>query len=106
MERGYSLRGPATSDDRVVGGLIGKIFFNWLDAELVWVEQPLHHCGIGTAVMLEAERAARNSALTGIWLWTQSWQAAEFYGKLGYQQFAEFNDFPPGHRRLGFRKYL
>jgi hypothetical protein len=44
--------------------------------------------------------------LTGIYLWTQSWQAGGFYAKLGYEQFTEFADFPPGHSRLGFRKYL
>jgi N-acetylglutamate synthase-like GNAT family acetyltransferase len=96
----------ALSHDRVVGGLIGKIFFNWLDAEVVWVEKPLRHLGVGRAVFEETERQARNLSLTGIYLWTQSWQAPDFYRKLGYRQFAEFEDFPPGHRRLGFRKYL
>jgi hypothetical protein len=35
----------ALSPDRVVGGLIGKIFFNWLDAELVWIEKPARGSG-------------------------------------------------------------
>jgi GNAT superfamily N-acetyltransferase len=96
----------AFSQLRVVGGLIGKMFFNWLDAELVWVEKPFRHSGIGKAVLDRAENKARDLRLTGIYLWTQSWQAPDFYRKLGYDQFAEFDNFPPGHKRLGFRKYL
>jgi GNAT superfamily N-acetyltransferase len=85
----------ALSDVRVVGGLIGKIFFNWLDAELVWVEKPFRRSGIGKFVLQQAEEQARNRCLTGIYLWTQSWQAPDFYRKLGYEQFAEFDNFPP-----------
>jgi GNAT superfamily N-acetyltransferase len=96
----------ALSPDRVVGGLIGKIFFNWLDVELVWIEKPARGSGIGRAVLRKAEQAARDLGLTGIYLWTQSWQAPDFYRKLGFEQFAEFDDFRPGHKRLGFRKYL
>jgi GNAT superfamily N-acetyltransferase len=94
------------SHDQMVGGLICKIFFNWLGAELVWIEKPFRRAGIGKAVLSKAEEKARNLGLTGIYLWTQSWQAPEFYSKLGYEQFAEFDNFPPGHKRLGFRKYL
>ncbi len=57
-------------------------------------------------VMLAAEEQARNMKLTGIYLWTESWQAPGFYKKLGYSQFVEFRNFPPGHSRLGFCKYL
>ncbi|HJU16008.1 MAG TPA: GNAT family N-acetyltransferase [Stellaceae bacterium] len=94
------------SHDRIVGGLIGKIFFNWLDAELVWLEKPFRRSGIGKAVLSKVEEKACAIGLTGIYLWTQSWQAPGFYRKLGYEQFAEFENFPPGHRRFGFRKYL
>jgi ribosomal protein S18 acetylase RimI-like enzyme len=96
----------AVSRDRVAGGLIGKIFFNWLDAELVWVDKSFRRSGIGKAVLQQAEEKAHDLGLTGIYLWTESWQAPGFYRKLGYEQFAEFDNFPPGHKRLGFRKYL
>ena len=96
----------AMSQACVVGGLIGKVFWNWMDAELVWVEKPFRGCGVGKAVLWHAEKTARERNLTGICLWTASWQAPEFYKKIGFEQFAEFDDFPPGRKRLGFRKYL
>lgn len=96
----------ASIGDRAVAGLIGKVFCNWLYADLVWVDEELRRQGIGTNVMKAAERAARDKKLTGIFLWTASWQAPIFYKKLGYTQFTEFRDCPPGHNRLGFLKYL
>lgn len=56
--------------------------------------------------MNAAELRASERKLTGIYFWTESWQAPRFYAKLGYEQFVEFKNCPPGHSRLGFRKYL
>lgn len=98
--------GLAISQARVVGGLIGKIFWNWMDADLVWVEKPFLGGDIGKGVLQQAEMTARNRHLTGICLWTASWQAPGFYKKLGFEQFAELDNFPPGRKRIGFRKYL
>jgi GNAT superfamily N-acetyltransferase len=96
----------AVGNDRVIGGLIGRVFWNWLWPDLIWVETPLRGTGIGRSILHKAEEAARERDLTGIYLWTQSWEAAGFYRHLGFEQFVEFEDFSPGHRRLGFRKYL
>jgi GNAT superfamily N-acetyltransferase len=96
----------ALMNERLVGGLIGKVFWNWLYADLVWVEEEFRGRGIGTQVMRVAEERATKMKLTGIYLWTETWQAPSFYRKLGYAQFVEFENFPPGHRRLGFRKYF
>ena len=56
------------------------------------------------AYMNEAEIYASSHNLVGLWLWTQSWQAADFYKHMGYEEFARFPDFPKGHFRIGFRK--
>jgi ribosomal protein S18 acetylase RimI-like enzyme len=96
----------AYADERLVGGLIGKVFWNWLYADLVWVDEEFRGRGIGSQVMKAAEVRALKMKLTGIYLWTATWQAPIFYKKLGYTQFVEFKNFPPGHNRLGFLKYL
>lgn len=96
----------AYTGDRLAGGAIGSFYWGWLHIELLWTEEDFRGHGLGRAIMREAEAKAREMGLTGIYLWTQSWQAAGFYAKLGYEQFTEFKDFPPGHSRLGFRKYL
>lgn len=96
----------AFAADRLIGGLIGKVFWDWLYADLVWVEEEFRNRGIGSSVMRTAEERAREKKLSGIYLWTETWQAPSFYKKLGYQQFVEFKNFPPGHSRFGFLKYL
>jgi GNAT superfamily N-acetyltransferase len=96
----------AHAEERVVGGLIGKVFWNWLYADIVWVDEDCRGQGVGTELMKCAEERAVDMKLTGIYLWTETWQAPAFYRKLGYTQYVEFRDFPPGHSRLGFRKYL
>ena len=42
----------------------------------------------------------------GIWLDTFDFQAPEFYKKLGFSQFGEIVDYPPGHSRHYFQKRL
>jgi GNAT superfamily N-acetyltransferase len=96
----------AFDDGRLVGGMIGKVFYNWLYAEGVWVEEGFRGQGIGTQIMKATEDRARAMKLVGIYLWTESWQAPRFYTALGYLQFVEFKNCPPGHSRFGFRKYL
>jgi GNAT superfamily N-acetyltransferase len=92
--------------DELAGGVVGKIFWNWLYADLLWVDKKFRGTGIGTDLMKQAESKANEKNLTGIYLWTQSWQAPDFYKKLGYQEFTELKNFPPGHSRIGLVKYL
>lgn len=96
----------AYAGDRLAGGAIGSFYWGWLHIELLWTEEHFRGHGLGRTLMHEVEARAREMGLTGIYLWTQSWQAGGFYAKLGYEQFVEFKDFPPGHSRFGFRKYL
>jgi ribosomal protein S18 acetylase RimI-like enzyme len=96
----------ARSGDRLVAGLVGSVFWNWLYIDLLWVEPERVRRGLGRRLMREAEERAKAVGLTGLYLWTESWQAPKFYEELGLQRFAEFDDFPPGHKRFGYRKYL
>ncbi len=94
--------------DQYIGGIIGKIYFNWLHLDLIWVEDS-HLCrqGLGKILMEQALPKAKELKLNGIEVWTQSWQAPEFYRKLGYEEFATLDDFTPsGRKRHAFRYYI
>ncbi len=72
----------------------------------LWVSSELRGDGLGTRLMRLAEKFAAKHSLQGIWLWTQSWQAEQFYSQLGYVEFTRFDNFPKGHSRIGYRKIL
>jgi ribosomal protein S18 acetylase RimI-like enzyme len=96
----------AYDDQKLIGSVVGKIFFNWLHIDLFWVDAEYRRKGIGTRLMNDTLEQASKAALSGIEVWTQSWQAPGFYRKLGYEEFAVLDDFTPGRKRHAFRKYI
>ena len=93
-------------DDQRVAALTATTQWDWLYVDELVVDAEFRQLGLGTKLMARAEAFAKERGLVGIWLWTQSWQAEEYYPKLGYEEFARFEDNPKGHYRLGFRKVL
>ncbi len=96
----------ARNADVVVGVLTADALWDWLYVDKLWVDEGQRGSGLGRRLMKVAEDHVKASGLTGIWLWTQSWQAADFYQQLGYLEFTRFENFPVGHSRIGFRKQL
>lgn len=98
------LRAPDSNE--VIGGLYGKISYRWLLIDLVSVPESMRGQGIGERLMRRAEDVAKEKHCVGIWLETFSFQAPEFYQKLGYSEFGRLVDYPPGHARFYFQKRL
>jgi GNAT superfamily N-acetyltransferase len=75
---------------------------------MLFVPQSLRGLGVGSALMgsAEAEAEAQRRGCRGVCLDAFSCQAAPFYRKIGFTLFGVLDDFPPGHRRLYFRKRL
>lgn len=90
----------------VVGGLIGDTYYEWLYINLMFVKDELRGKGFGQKIMALAEEEARRRGVKNIYLDTFSFQAPEFYEKLGYHVFGELKDFPPGHTRYFMTKKL
>jgi GNAT superfamily N-acetyltransferase len=93
-------------DGKAVGGLWGRLAYDWLFIELLAVPEQYRGQDHGTALMNEAERIARASGCTGIWLDTYEFQARGFYEKLGFEVFGTLEDHPAGQRRFFLRKHL
>jgi GNAT superfamily N-acetyltransferase len=86
-------------------GLIGHAYAGWLFIKYLWVRADLRRSGIGSGLLAEAERRALVLGCHSAWLDTFSFQAPEFYPKLGYREFARL-DYPPDHRRIFLKKQL
>lgn len=89
-------------DGAVVGGLTGKVLYDWLFIELLHIPAQWRGRGLGRQLMAEAEAFARGRGLVGIWLDTFHFQACGFYEKLGFTVFGTLD----GHPRDGARYFL
>lgn len=92
--------------DEILGGLLGSIWGGWLHVAILWVADPLRGRGHGRELLAAAERYAVERGCPRAWLTTFSFQAPEFYPKLGYETFAVLEDYPLGHRHHFLQKHL
>lgn len=94
------------AQERVVGGLLGDTYWGWLSVSILWIEESHRRQGHGKALLLAAEREAVQRGCKYAHLDTMSFQALEFYQKLGYRVYGELRDLPAGHSRYFLWKAL
>jgi len=90
----------------ILGGLYGRVTLRWMFIDLLSVPEQVRGQGIGSKLMAQAQALATEKNCLGIWLDTFDFQAPGFYQKLGFSQFGEIVDYPPGHKRHFFQKRL
>jgi GNAT superfamily N-acetyltransferase len=91
---------------KLLGGLQGVVYYQWLFVANFFLSERLRGGGIGTKLIAEAERHARELGCHGVWLDTFGWQARPFYEKQGYRVFGSLPDYPTGHARWFMMKPL
>lgn len=94
------------ASNAIVGGLIGKTYWNHLEVSFLWVDQHHRQHGHASAMMRAAEDEARARGCTAVFLDTFSFQAPGFYKKLGYSEFGRLAGFPGTHERYYLTKAL
>jgi GNAT superfamily N-acetyltransferase len=106
--RDYQPLGVFMRDEaqQVVAGLSGFTWADWLEVKLVWVREDLRGQGIGRRLVQAAEANARARGCRYVWLDSYSFQAPEFYERLGYHAFGTLEDYPAPHRRVFLTKAL
>lgn len=100
---GFFLKSP---QGEWLGGLLGETWGGWMYVRILWLAKPLRGQGYGTKLMNAAEGYARDHGCVSMALDTHSYEAPGFYQKLGYQIFAQLEDYPPGHTKYFLRKRL
>ena len=93
-------------DGHVLGGLLGRIWGDWLFITTVWIADELRGRGYGRELILQAETNATERGCRQAHLDTFSYQARPLYEKLGYTVFGQLDDYPPGHTKYFMRKEL
>jgi len=90
----------------IVGGVSGYTWAGCCYVAHLWLSEPLRARGLGTALLLAAERHARAKGCTVVLLASHSFQSPGFYERHGYVRQAEITDHPIGHSSIFFAKRL
>ncbi len=85
----------AFDDNKLIGGAIGFIEYNWYFLDLLYVNEEYRGKDIGTNLLKQIEDFARTEKLMGVRMETWDFQARGFYEKNGYKVFGEIKDCPP-----------
>ena len=89
---------------KVIGGAVGYIAWKWYFLDKLWIEEEHRKSGIGTKIINEIEKYAIENNLLGVRMETWSFQAREFYEKMGDKGYAPCEDCPPGTLAYFLRK--
>jgi len=90
----------------IIGGLTGRTYWQYLDIAFLWVDEKYRGKGCATALMKAAEAEARSRGCQRVFLDTLSFQALDFYQKLGYAEFGRLAGFGGKYDRIYLHKRL
>ena len=93
-------------DGRITAGLSGWTWGGWLKVANLWVHKDLRRNGHGSELLKAAEAEAVARGCTRATLDTYSFQAPDFYQRLGYRIVAAVDDLPTGHKQYTLVKDL
>lgn len=94
------------TDGNLVGGFLGNTYWGWLYINILWLDEPVRHRGLGQQLLTMAEAEAVRRGCRHAHLDTLGFQARGFYEKNGYMLFGVLDDLPPGHARYFMKKEL
>lgn len=94
------------AEGQVVGGLRAVVALYWLRVEVLWVRDDARRNGIGSRLLLEAERIARELGARNAALETFEWQAPRFYARHGYEEAARMDNYVGEYYLAIMRKRL
>lgn len=83
-------------------GLVGVTYWSWLHVDFLWVDESLRGQGHGAKLLREAEAVAVSRGCLHSSVDTFSFQAPEFYKKMGYQSFGVLNECPVSQQKRYF----
>ena len=70
---------------KIIGGVAGRCIYKNFLIEMVWIDDVVRGSGLGRRLMLQAEEQAKQRGCLVAQLDTLSFQAPQFYQKLGFE---------------------
>jgi len=95
-------------DDRteIVAGVHGWTWGGCCEVKTLWVHEQWRGLDLGTRLIAAVENEARARGARQIVLSTHSFQAPDFYRRLGFEPIGHFEDYPVGYQSIYLRKPL
>jgi ribosomal protein S18 acetylase RimI-like enzyme len=91
---------------KVHGMVMVSFLWNGMHIESLWVDEPMRNRGLGSKLMKMVENEAVKRGCTIAYTDTFTWQAPEFYKKIGYVLYGKLEGFPDNNSLSYFRKDL
>jgi ribosomal protein S18 acetylase RimI-like enzyme len=92
--------------EEILGGVTGTMFWHHLHIDFLWISGEFRKDGYGRQLIEKMEEYAKGKGCYLITLDTLSFQAPDFYKKLGYKEFGKLEDFPKGGSQYFLEKRL
>ncbi|WP_425670906.1 GNAT family N-acetyltransferase [Vibrio owensii] len=81
-------------EGKVIGGLTGEMFNNTVFVEYLWVDAEARTSGLGSKLISLLEEQVKPRGVTHLYLDTYSFQALDFYLKLGFEKVGQYSGYP------------
>ncbi|HLY21380.1 MAG TPA: GNAT family N-acetyltransferase [bacterium] len=94
------------SSAELIAGLYAYTWGGCLDVQLLWVREGDRGRGLGSKLLSAAEREASARGCHVAMLATHSFQAPDFYKKLGYEEIGVLAGYPIRHKKYFLKKTL
>ncbi|EJP6473717.1 GNAT family N-acetyltransferase [Clostridium sporogenes] len=91
----------------IIAGILSKIYcWNCMYIDALWVKGQYRKDGLGTKLLKEVEKIAKDKNCKLIHLDTFDFQAKDFYVKHGYEIFGILDQCPENHKRYFMKKNI
>ena len=88
------------------GKIVGEMNWDWMHIQGLWVDETIRKDGWGSKLIANLEQYALSKSIANIRLETTTFQALDFYLKLGYSIFGELPNMPSGHTSYFLQKQI
>ncbi|MBE7684078.1 GNAT family N-acetyltransferase [Paenibacillus sp. P13VS] len=93
-------------EGRAVGGIFCATYCETLYIDNFWIDEEYRNHGSGKSLLLQAESIASSMGCKLAHTSTFSYQAPEFYQKMGYEVFGVIDEYPEGIVQYFLKKRL
>ncbi|APH16973.1 acetyltransferase domain protein [Clostridium sporogenes] len=95
------------TNGEIIAGILSKMYcWNCIYIDVLWIKEEYRKDGLGTKLLKELEKIAKEKNCHLIHLDTFDFQAKDFYIKHGYEIFGILDQCPENHKRYFMKKNI